>query len=128
MCQRLNVAGYQVPPVLSELLNPHPLVKRWFIDELGVADLNDSAPRVVQLHEAPSITSPEVAKYLEDLFNNPDAYPDAVFALGSQELHVHRHIVATGSEVLARELGMVFWWQGDCAGREQLSQLRGLQH
>ena len=91
-----------MPSVLLKLLSQEPAVKRWFIDKLKVTDLHDGAPAVVQLHDNPVTASTSVAHYLKNKFDNPDAYPDAVVLVANQEILVHKLVVASACQVLAK--------------------------
>ena len=90
-----------MPLALQKLLVDKPEVKKWMIVHLHMKDLQDGAPAVRPLPSPPVHLSKSLEENLRGSFNNPEA-ADAKVQIEEQDIHLHRWVVAKGSEVLAK--------------------------
>lgn len=96
--------------MLLKLLESEPTVKQWATDKLRITDLKHGAPAVKQMHKisAPSFSA---RHFLAGRFNNSDAFPDASVSVGQRLIHMHKFVVASGNEVLAKRWDPM--WEGN---------------
>ena len=62
-------------------------------------------PAVRQLHRPGVFRGRSSHCYIAHSFNNSDTFPDAKVSVEQRDIHLHKLIVANGSEVLARRWG-----------------------
>lgn len=105
-------AAFEVPFALLTLVEKDTAVKKWLINSLHVTHMTDGAP-IVKISAANPVQGIfQGPDFLIDMFNNPKRHPDLIISVNSQDILVHKCIVASGSDVLDRQWDPL-WLQGN---------------